>query len=285
MSTTMHAQPEIETVHVPAPTAWPIALAFGITLMFAGLVTSTPVSVLGGLVSTVAAVGWFTNVLPNEAMESVRIDAAAAAPVPVSSRRTAAYVPIAGHPQRAFLPLEIYPVSAGLKGGLTGAVVMAVLAMTYGIVSGTGVWYPVNLLAAGFVPQAWYDSTGEIATFHLESLVIASAIHVLTSMLVGVLYGAVLPMLPRHPIVLGGLVAPLFWSALVYSILGVVNPVMNHRLDWTWFVLSQIGFGIVAGLVVVRQERVRTWPRLPLAVRAGLEQPGLMHERAGGERE
>ena len=50
-----------------------------------------------------------------------------------------------------------------------------------------------------------------------------------------------------------------------------MNPVLNQRIDWFWFVLSQVGFGIVAGIVVSRQERIRTWQRLPLAVRAGME--------------
>jgi hypothetical protein len=50
-----------------------------------------------------------------------------------------------------------------------------------------------------------------------------------------------------------------------------------------WFVLSQVGFGIVAGLVVVRQQRVPTWQHLPLAIRAGIEAPGLMRERDGDE--
>jgi hypothetical protein len=104
----------------------------------------------------------------------------------------------------------------------------------------------------------------------------------ITSLLVGLLYGAMLPMMPRHPIVLGGLVAPLAWSGLLHSILGVVNRVMNQRIDWSWFVVSQVGFGIVAGLVVSRQERVRTWQGMPLAVRAGIEAPGLMREHDGG---
>ena len=78
-----------------------------------------------------------------------------------------------------------------------------------------------------------------------------------------------LPMLPRRPILLGGFIAPLLWSGLIHSILGIVNPVLNQRIDWLWFVLSQMGFGIVAGIVVSRQERIRTWQRLPLAVRVG----------------
>jgi hypothetical protein len=122
-------------------------------------------------------------------------------------------------------------------------------------------------------------STGEIAAFHPGVLAIAAAIHLLTSLLVGLLYGAMLPMLPRRPIVLGGLVAPVVWSGLLHSILGVVNPVMNQRIDWVWFVLTQVGFGMVAGLVVSRQHRVRTRQHLPLALRAGIEAPGLIRER------
>jgi hypothetical protein len=93
-----------------------------------------------------------------------------------------------------------------------------------------------------------------------------------------------LPMLPRRPIVLGGVVAPLVWSGLLRGVLGVVNPVMNQRIDWMWFVLSQVGFGIVAGLVVARQHRVRTWQHIPLAVRVGIEAPGLMREHDEGGR-
>jgi hypothetical protein len=40
-----------QTIELPAPTAWPIILAFGITLVFAGLVTSDSVSILGALLA------------------------------------------------------------------------------------------------------------------------------------------------------------------------------------------------------------------------------------------
>src|SRR6266481_4297958 len=105
-------------------------------------------------------------------------------------------------------------------------------------------------------------TTPEIGTFHLKVFLIAVSVHLITSLLVGLLYGAILPMLPRRPILLGGFLAPVLWSGLIYSILGFVNPVLNQRIDWFWFVLSQIGFGIVAGIVVSRQERVPTRQRL-----------------------
>jgi hypothetical protein len=56
--------------------------------------------------------------------------------------------------------------------------------------------------------------------------------------------------------------------------------VMNQRIDWRWFVLSQIGFGIVAGIVVARRERIQTRQVMPLAVRMGIEAPGLVEEHS-----
>jgi hypothetical protein len=274
-------QPDTDPIRLPAPTAWPVVLAFGVTLLFAGLVTSQSVTVVGGVLAALAAVGWFREVLPEEAHEAVHVGIARPAPAP--SRRAVTHVDLAPQIRRARLPLEIYPVAAGIKGGLAGAAVMALLAMAYGLVSGTSIWYPINLLAAGFFPVAVKLPTSEIAAFHAGPLLIATAIHLGTSLLVGLLYGAMLPMMPRRPIVLGGLVAPFAWSALLHSSLGVINPVMNQRIDWFWFVLSQVGFGIVAGLVVSRQERVPTWQGLPLAARAGIEAPGLIRERDGGE--
>jgi hypothetical protein len=272
---------QTQTIRLPAPTAWPIVLAFGVTLLFAGLVTSESVTVVGGFLAVLAAVGWFKEVLPEEAHETVAV--AVARPAPAVSRRGVGHLDVASQLRRARLPIEIYPVAAGIKGGVAGAVAMALFAMAYGIASGTSIWYPINLLAAGFFPIAVKLPTSEIAAFHAGPFLIATAIHLGTSLLVGVLYGAMLPMMPRRPIVLGGLVAPVAWSALLHSSLGVINPVMNQRIDWFWFVLSQIGFGIVAGVVVSRQERVPTWQGLPLAVRAGIDVPGLMRERDGGD--
>ena len=50
---TEHEQPgtHTETIHLPAPTAWPLVLAFGFTALFAGLVTNPAVSVLGGVLT------------------------------------------------------------------------------------------------------------------------------------------------------------------------------------------------------------------------------------------
>ena len=85
----------------------------------------------------------------------------------------------------------------------------------------------------------------------------------------------------RHPILLGGFAAPLLWSGLIYGSLATINPIMNQHIDWLWFVLSQIGFGILAGLVVARQERIPTAQLVPLIARMGVEAPGIMPEHDG----
>src|ERR1700724_3425790 len=60
-------------IDLPAPTAWPIILAFGLTLVFAGLVTSVSLSVLGAICAVAGGVGWFFDVLPHEKRESVPV--------------------------------------------------------------------------------------------------------------------------------------------------------------------------------------------------------------------
>jgi hypothetical protein len=145
------------------------------------------------------------------------------------------------------------------------------------------IWYPINLLAATVYSQSLIMGTGALYAFHLNSFLLASLIHLLTSILVGLLYGAMLPMIPRRPIFLGGVVAPILWSGLLRSMLDLLNPLLKQRVDWWWFIASQFAFGIVAGLVVVRQQRVPI-KQFPFALRAGIEAPGAMLQRKREER-
>jgi hypothetical protein len=265
-------------VLMPSPTAHPVILAFGLALVFGGLVTSLVVTLLGAVLTLVGSVGWFRELYPHEHRE---LEAVEERPVEVATaRREVARLEPIPELHRARLPIEIYPVSAGVKGGLAGCVAMALLAMLYGVASGHGIWYPINLLAAIVYAEPMQVTTHQMSTFHVELFLVAAAIHVVSSILVGLLYGAVLPMFPRRPILLGGLVAPVVWSGLLHSVLGIINPLLSQRISWGWFVASQIAFGIVAGLVVARQARIKTRQYLPFAARAGLEIPGVMKEKA-----
>jgi hypothetical protein len=271
--------PEVtrSTIHLPAPTAWPIVLAFGVTLLLAGLVTTTAASLLGAILAVAGFVGWFRDVLPQEQEETIEVKVEAT--VVSTSRREVARLPVAPDLPRALLPLETYPVSAGIKGGLAGSVAMAALACLYGVLKEGSIWYPINLLAATAYTQSVHFSTASLKAFHLEAFLLAVGIHLFTSLLVGLLYGAMLPMIPRHPILLGGVVAPILWTGLLHSVLELLNPLLNQLISWPWFAASQFAFGIVAGLVVVQQEQVRTRQLVPFLMRAGFEAPGMMKER------
>jgi hypothetical protein len=264
-----------EPVQLPAPTAWPIVLAFGVTLLFAGLLTSADLTVVGAVLMVAASVGWFREVLPHERHEMAPVESAQAQIVTARTEVTRPDPEI----HRLRIPVEIYPVTAGIKGGLAGSVAMAVLACAYGVLSHGSIWYPINLLASVVDAESLQLPMDYLTSFHLSLFLVASLLHVVTSILVGLLYGVMLPMFPRRPILLGGLIAPVMWSGLLYATLGIINPLLDQRIDWKWFIASQIGFGAVAGLVVVRQARVRTRQFLPFAVRAGIEAPGMMEER------
>src|ERR1700729_2716078 len=232
---------------------------------------------MGALLTITGAVGWFRQVLPVESHELIPVveqDITIESP-----RETVEAITGVREIPRAWLPLETYPISAGVKGGLAGAAVMAILAAVYGLVSGNGIWYPMNLLVAGLLPPAAGDSAIQIGAFHLQQFLLAVPLHLMISLLVGLLYGVMLPIAPKRPILLGGLVTPLLWSFLIHGSLGIINPVMNQRINWLWFVVSQIGFGVTAGLVVVRQERIYTGQPQPLALRMGIEAPGFMKDR------
>jgi hypothetical protein len=255
------------TIDVPAPTAWPMIAAFGITLAWAGLVTSALVTVVGVIVTLWGAVGWFRDVLPVQHLEAVPLEPA---PVTVESSREIAYLQVGESGHRARLPVAIYPYSAGIVGGIAGGIAMAVLAVLYGQIFHGSVWYPINLLAAGTMASLAGATPAELGRFDATALAVATIIHAVMSLLVGLLYAVLLPMVPRRPILFGGVVVPLLWTGLIWASLRIVNPILNARIDWPWFVASQLAFGIAAGLVVSRREKITTQD-VPLAVRAGIE--------------
>jgi hypothetical protein len=263
-------------IAVPAPMPWPLTLAMGVTLMFGGLLTHMSVTVLGAVLSLAGCVGWFREVVGNHEEE---VPVVAEDRQVATDRHVVDRLAIAPGQLRAWLPVKTYPVSAGVRGGLAGSVAMAVLACGYGLLKVGSIWYPINLLAAVVYAQSVKLAPAELNAFHLDSFVIASGVHAVVSTLVGLLYGVMLPMFPRRPIVLGGLVVPVLWSGMLHPTLNLLNPLLASRIDWFWFVASQVAFGVVAGAVVVRHSPMPTLENVSFALRAGVEAPGTMSPR------
>jgi hypothetical protein len=68
-----------------------------------------------------------------------------------------------------------------------------------------------------------------------------------------------LPAVPR-PLAWGGLVLPLLWTGTSYGLMGVVNPALQGKVSWPWFVVSQFVFGVAAAVVVLRSETIHIPP-------------------------
>ena len=260
---------QAEPIELPRPTAAPMVLALGISLGVAGMVTSPWVTVAGIVLAIVGATQWFREVLPMEQHEAVPISDKVVE-ITRSKRKVARLSGSSSHQQ--VQPVETFSLWAGIRGGIAGGVAMLVPALLYGLIRHHSPWYAVNLLAAGGFPSWANQSDQFFDQFHWKGLLAASIIHGVTCPLVGLLYAAILPIFPKRPILTAGLVVPIMWTALLYSVLGLVSPILDKRIDWVWFIPSQLAFGLVTGYVVNRSIHVRSeeFRNLPFAVRAGL---------------
>jgi hypothetical protein len=139
---------------------------------------------------------------------------------------------------------------------------MPVPAVLWGVMTGHGIWYPVNLLAGMVVPGMGDLSGTELSRFHAPWLAAGLVIHALLSLGFGAVYGVLLPRLPDMPgsLAWGGMLLPLLWTGVGYGLMGVVNPVLQERVDWPWFIISQFVFGAVAAVVVDRSEKIPVPP-------------------------
>jgi len=277
MSGNNGAQKSEDMIEVPAPTPWPLVTAFGLTLIFAGVVTSLGVSFVGLVVLMGGAVGWFRNVFPVPQEELVRVYRPPIGAVVTRSIRTVDHLEPGAEGHRVNIPEMVPPYSAGLLGGVVGGIGMAIIACLYGLLAHGSIWYPVNLLAAAAMPSLTNASPDVLRAFQGSGFGVALLIHGISSLLVGLLYAVILPMMPsRFTAFWGSFLAPVLWTALIASTLKLINPGLNSRIAWGWFIASQIAYGLIAGYIVAHSRWVETSQSWPFAARAGLEAPGLM---------
>ena len=263
-------RPEVPYLRaIPRSTPWPLVTAFGVTFLFAGIVTNPAVSIVGAVAGIVGLVGWFREVLPGERTEEIPVEHAAVPldapdlppPPQVSSRR--------------IVPEEIHPYRSGLFGGLAGGVAMAVVAVGWGLTTGQGFWLPINLLAGILVPSVGDADAAALGSFHASWFIAAICLHVALSVLVGTIFVVALPMMPRRPLLAGGVIAPIIWTGVAWASLRVVDPALEQYISWPWFLGSQLAFGLVCAAVISRFNLVRLQVGRSLEDRLELEQgPG-----------
>ncbi len=253
-----------EHERMPGPTAAPIVLAAGLALAALGLATSLAITVVGGVVTVIGIGIWLSELMPGRGHVPIALVEPARRPTPIVPRLGTVETLVPGRPgYRLRMPEQVHPLSAGIKGGIVGGIVMPLPALTYGVLSGHGLWYPVNLLAGMVLPGVDAMSVEQLREFQIPLLLTAVVIHVVMSVTLGLIYGVLLPTLPDvpKPLAWGGLLMPLVWTAVSYNLMGVVNPVLRERVEWTWFIASQFVYGIVLAAVMMQLQKL---PR-PLA--------------------
>jgi len=252
--------PGQSAVEMPRPTVAPLVLALGLALLAAGVLLGLAFFVVGAVV-VVAGLGmWIAQLLPGRGHVHEPLTEPARRAQPVTGAPGGVEHLREGLPgYRLRLPQDVHPISAGLKGGIVGGVVMPVPALLWGLFSGHGPWYPVNLLAGMVLPGVDKMTGPELHNYHAVLLLVGLVIHVVLSVVFGLIYGVLLPTLPSvpRPIAWGGLLAPLLWTGTSYAVMGVINPVLERAVSWPWFIASQFVFGIVAAVVIMRSKSLR----------------------------
>lgn len=270
-------------IQLPAPTFWPMVFAFGITLLGAAMVTHWVVGAIGLVIAFRAAIGWWHNVIPHEEHEEVPIDPEhRPAPILVETR-SVVHLQAGQEGHRVRIPEEVHPYSAGVWGGLAGGAAMAALACLYGLIAQHSIWYPVNLLAGAVIPSIGLETVEQLRAFNGLAFFAALIGHGIISMLVGIVYAVMLPMFPKYAPFWAGILMPLFWSGLVATALNLLNPAMNERISWPWFVVCQLAFGLVGGYFIARSTSIKTMQSWSLAERAFMEAPGIRPAREDDE--
>lgn len=248
----------VRNVEMPQPTAAPLVLAAGIAMIAAGLPFGLPFVVVGVVVATVGLILWIADLLPGRGHA---FEAVAEPPGPErapSAARTVEQLKPGAPGYRLRLPTEVQPISAGVRGGIVGGAVMPVPALIWGLLSGNGLWYPINLLAGIVLPGIGKMSVPELQQFHPTLVFVAIVIHITMSIIIGLIYGVLLPTLPDVPpaIAWGGLLMPIVWTAVSYLAMHSANPALPGLVSWPWFVVSQFVFGITMPAVVLGAKRL-----------------------------
>lgn len=154
-------------------------------------------------------------------------------------------------------PEWVYPYPAGIIGGLIGGLGVAVVGAGYGLVSGTGVWLPVNLVGAAVLRSMQTESLEQIAEFSLTALFAGLIIHAMTSVALGAMFSFILPALPGRPLYWGPVIGPLLWVGASVAALPVINPVMAENVELVSFAIANVMYGLLLGWWIDRTPMVR----------------------------
>jgi hypothetical protein len=169
-------------------------------------------------------------------------------------------------------PTHAYPYTAGLVGGALGGAAMAIPAAAFGLLSGYGIWYPINLVAATVMRGMQNMSRQQLSVFNPAALVVGLIIHLVVASTIGLLFALLLPTLPGRAVVWAVIVGPVLWFAATLIVLPQINPVMSQLLDWPSFAAANLAYGLFMGYWVAETPKVEA----ELAHHLHFHRPGFL---------
>jgi hypothetical protein len=155
------------------------------------------------------------------------------------------------------VPATVHSIRTGAIGGALGGVAMALVAIGYGLISGIGVWLPVNVIAATFLRDLQSAPIDQLSQFNLAALIIGLLMHAVLSIGIGILFVLILPTLPGTPIIWALTVGPLLWIIASVLTLPLIDPVMARVVNVPSFVAAHVVYGLVMGIYVARAKKVQ----------------------------
>ncbi len=155
---------------------------------------------------------------------------------------------------------NVYPYRVGIVGGLIAGAVMTVAMALWGLWSGNGIWYPVNMIAATILRPMQAMSDAELRQFMPLAAVVGTAAHIAVSTALGFLFDLVLPTLPGSALLWGIVIGLLLWAGANFAVLPLINPRMTEMTNQPTFLLANVAYSVVLGLWVSRAEKLDLSP-------------------------
>jgi uncharacterized OsmC-like protein len=138
-------------------------------------------------------------------------------------------------------------VRAGVAGGVVAGLVMAVWLTVILWLVGSGFFTLLNLIANTFWRTAPLGPT-----FSLPAVFIALVVHLLVSVLFGVLIAVAASRLPKSRslvIAVGAVFGPLIWVVMQYGIWRALDPAAARVISWWIFGSAHLLFGLIVATI------------------------------------
>jgi vacuolar-type H+-ATPase subunit I/STV1 len=151
---------------------------------------------------------------------------------------------------------NLYSLRDGLVAGAVAGLAMTLTMAIWGAITGNGIWYPVNLIAATVLTDLQTAPTEQLQNFIPMAAVVGSIIHMVISLALGLIFNLLLPTLPSNPIIWALIIGPVLWIAAEYAILPVLNQRLAQEVAPQTFIISHIVYSLVLGLMIIRGRRL-----------------------------